>query len=179
MRETLVNAIGFQAVWLCSVGGAAHGLVWPGPLAATLFGLAVLGFGGRRREDLRMLAIALPLGIALDSALLAAGLLRYAEPWPWPGLAPAWIWSLWVGFALTVNHSLSGLKRRPWLAAGLGAVGGPLAYASAARGFQAIEILASPTLLAAVLAVTWAILPPLLFRLDRRAGATSSGVIPT
>ena len=108
---TLGNVVGFQAVWLASVAGAGAGLPWAGPLAAAVFAAAMLAWGGRARDDLRLLAVALPLGIALDSAFAASGWLVYAEAWPWSGVAPAWIASLWVGFALTLNHSMARLRQ--------------------------------------------------------------------
>lgn len=162
----LANAAGFQLVWLCCVGGAGSGHGWLGPIAAILFALAVLALGGKARSDLRMLAVVLPLGFVFDSAFAAAGWLQYAQPWPWVSVAPAWILALWAGFALTLNHSMAWLRRRPWLAASFGFVGGPLAYASAARVFEAIEFAAAAGLVLAALALGWALLLPLLDWLD-------------
>lgn len=168
---TAGNVIGFQIVWLASVAGAGSGRPWAGPLAAAAFAVAMLVWGGKAREDLRLLAIALPLGLALDSAFAASGWLVYAEAWPWQGLAPAWIASLWVGFALTLNHSMARLRQLPWAAAALGLVGGPLAYWTAAGAFDAVSFGVRPILAMAALAVGWAGVLPLLFALDIRAAA--------
>ena len=59
---TAGNVVGFQLVWLASVGGAGAGMAWAGPVAALVFAAATLAFGGRRRDDLRLLLVALPLG---------------------------------------------------------------------------------------------------------------------
>lgn len=178
MRPALLtagNVLGFQAVWLASVAGAGSGRAWVGPLAAALFAVFVLAWGGRRRDDLRLLAIALPVGLALDSAFAASGWLVYVESWPWEGVAPVWIASLWVGFTLTLNHSMARLRQLPWAAAALGLVGGPLAYWTAAGAFEAVSFGASPAVVLAALAVGWAAVLPLLFALDNRAAAARRG----
>ena len=183
MRPSLLaagNVLGFQAVWLASVAGAGAGLPWAGPLAAALFTALTLRFGRRARADLRLLAVALPLGLALDSGFAASGWLVYAEAWPWASMAPVWIWSLWVGFALTLNHSMAFLRDRPLAAALLGAIGGPLAYWSAAGAFDAVSFGAPVAWVVGALAVGWATLLPLLFHLDRRlaAGLAQAGRAP-
>lgn len=168
---TAGNVVGFQAVWLASVAGAGAGLPWAGPLAAALFAALVLRFGGKARADLRLLAVAMPLGLALDSAFAASGWLVYAEAWPWASLAPVWIWSLWVGFTLTLNHSMAFLRERPLAAMVLGLVGGPLAYWTAAGAFDAVSFGAPVAWVIGALAVGWAAVLPLLFHLDQRLAA--------
>ncbi|HEX5693288.1 MAG TPA: DUF2878 domain-containing protein [Arenimonas sp.] len=173
---TLGNVLGFQAVWLASVAGAGAGLAWAGPLAALVFAGAMLAWGGRARDDLRLLAVALPLGIALDSAFAASGWLVYAEAWPWTGVAPAWIASLWVGFALTLNHSMARLRQWPWAAAALGLVGGPLAYWTAAGAFDAVSFGAPVASVMVALALGWAAVLPLLFAVDDRLAARGDAI---
>jgi hypothetical protein len=71
--------------------------------------------------------------------------------------------ALWANFAATLNVSLGALRARPWLAALLGGLGGPLAYWGGA-GLGAMRLVEPlPALL--VLAAGWAALTPLLFRL--------------
>lgn len=161
------NAIGYQGVWLASVLGAAQGRDWTGPAAAAVFAAFTLAFGGRFREDLRLAVVAVPLGWLLDSAFAYAGGLEHAGAAILPGMAPAWIATLWLAFALTLNHSLAFLQGRPRWSAALGGLGGPLAYVSAAGiGAVALAEPSQPTL--AALAVCWALLLPLLT--SRRGG---------
>jgi hypothetical protein len=167
------NVLGFQAVWVASIAGAGQGLAWAGPVAALLFVAATLAFGGRARDDLRMLAITLPIGFLLDSAFAASGWLRYAEPTPWVSAAPVWIWSLWAGFALTLNHSMAFLRERPWASAAFGLVGGPLAYWTAAGAFDAVSFGVPVAWVMAALAVGWAAVLPLLYGLDQRLARPS------
>lgn len=168
---TAANIVGYQAVWLASIAGAGAGLAWAGPLAALVFVAGTLAFGGRARRDLRLLAVALPLGILLDTAFAASGWLRYAEPWPWAWAAPVWIWSLWAGFAMTLNHSLAFLRERPLASALLGLVGGPLAYWAAAGAFDAVSFGAPVAWVMGTLALGWSVVLPTLFALDTRLSA--------
>lgn len=172
------NVVGFQVVWMASIVGAGQGMAWTGPLAAVVFVAAVLAFGGKRRDDLRMLAITLPVGIALDSAFAASGWLRYAEPLPWTFAAPVWIWSLWAGFALTLNHSMAFLRGHPWASAAFGLLGGPLAYWTAAGAFDAVSFGVAVPWVMAALALGWAAVLPLLFALDQRLASPPPAKAP-
>lgn len=160
----LPNLVGFQLVWLAAVGGAARGWWWAGPLAATLFAAWQLAVTTQRRADLRLVALCAGLGFVLDTLWVQAGWMRFASPLPSAGVAPVWIVAMWVGFALTVNHSLSGLKRWPWAAALFGLVGGPLAYWVAERAWRAVDI-GQGMLAYVALGLAWAIITPLLLHL--------------
>lgn len=157
----------YQLAWFIAVAGAGHGLVWPGVAAVALFATGRLAVSPRRAVEWRLIAASLAVGLVLESLWVCSGLLRYAAPWPLP-LAPAWLMALWVAFALTVVPLFGYLHARPLLAGLCGAVGGPLAYLAAARGWHAV-LLAAPTwrtLLA--LALGWALAMPLLTSLARR-----------
>lgn len=132
-----INIAGYQLVWLASVIGAARAHPWLGVTAAGVF-VSLQGYASlNRRADVRALVLALVLGVAIDGGLSVSGLLRYAQPQP-AAFAPLWILAIWAAFALTLNHSLAFLSGRPVLAVALGAVGAPLAYLAAARGFGVI-----------------------------------------
>lgn len=162
----IANVLGYQCVWFACVGAAAAGRPLLGIAASLAFTLATLALGGRWRADLRTVAIALPLGFAMDSAFAAAGWLAYAAPGPWPFAAPAWIAAIWLAFAMTLNHSMGFLRRHALAASLLGLAGAPLAYWGASRGFGVLGF-AEPvvdSLLAVGLA--WALLLPVILRLD-------------
>lgn len=162
------NIIGYELVWLACVAGAGRGMAWLGPMAALVFVTATLALGGKRNGDLRALALAVPLGFAMDSLFAASGWLIYAQAWPSPLLAPAWIWALWAAFAMTINHSMSFLGDRPWLAALLGLVCGPLVYWSAAGTFDAVDFGVPTARIMVALALAWALLLPVLITLNKR-----------
>ena len=154
----------YQAVWFGAVASAARGWIWIGPALVALF---VLGFALRLERGLRgrwLLAVAL-LGLAgtvADSTLAACGFVRFnAELLP--GVASPWITSLWCLMAVALPGLGLLLARRPWLAALLGAVGGPAAYAAGVRmGAAAFPEPSWPSLLA--IGVEWGIAFPLMLR---------------
>jgi hypothetical protein len=178
MKHWLPNALGFQMVWCATVAGAARGWWWAGPLAVSIFAIWQLSVSRAPRDDLVLMLVAAVIGFAVDSAWVLLGFMRFSTPAPWSELAPIWIVSLWVGFALTLNHSLAGLKQHLWLAMGLGLVGGPLAYAFAERTWRAVELGDPVWLVFGALALAWgAATPALLFAargLDRRSVRTAA-----
>lgn len=162
------TAIGYQTVWLCAVAGAGRGLSWPGIAAGAAF-VAVMLISATRPAQVAMLAAAaIGAGALLDGALAMSGWLRYAAAWPAAAFAPAWILALWAAFATTLPVLLPTWLGAPLPSALLGAIGGPLAYLGAARGFGAVEFAAPGPALAA-LALGWAVALTLLARFSRSA----------
>lgn len=161
------NLAGYQLVWFAIVISAARGQPWWGIASALLFVTLQLHFSSTRIPDVRALVVTLICGFLLDGALAATGWLQYASPLlSLP--APVWILALWMAFAMTLNHSMAFLRGKPAMAALLGFVGGPLAYLSAARGFDAV-IFATPAWRAvALLAIGWAITLATLAILTKR-----------
>ena len=157
--SALANFLGYQAVWFVAVLGAARGIAWPALAALAGFAAWQLALSRVRGADLRLMVLALGLGVLLDGALSLTGVLRYATPAPAlpSGGAPLWILALWGAFALTLNHSLGWLRQRPLLALLLGAAGGPLAYAAAARLAGAVALRAPRGIAVAGLAAGWAV----------------------
>lgn len=132
-----INLLGYQAAWFVAVGFAARGLAWPGIVACVGFAALTWWHSPLRQSDLRLVAAALACGLLLDGALAATGWLHYAAPMP-ALPAPAWIVALWAAFAMTLQHSMQWLLARPLAAVLFGAIGGPLAYSGASRGFDAV-----------------------------------------
>lgn len=178
LRFRVFNLVGFQAVWFASAFGAGSGRPWLGPAVLALYVAGHFAMTPSRDRDLRMLALALPLGLLVDSAFVLAGGLVYASPGPLPALAPAWILGMWIGFALTLRHSMGFLAERPAWAAAFGLLGGPLAYAGAARAFDAVAIAASPLAVFAALGLAWALAMPLMYAVEaawtRRQGSVGA-----
>ena len=162
-----ISLIAYQLVWFAAVIGASHGRAWPGVMAMLVYVAGQLLVSRQRRADLRLIPLALVLGSLLDGALAWSGLARYAAPWPSAMLAPAWILALWISFALTFTQSLAWLQQRPVLAVLLGAIGGPLAYLGAARGWHVVSFAAPSWRGVLVLGIGWAVATPLLARLAR------------
>ena len=164
-----LNFAGYQAAWLIAVAAAGRGMWWPGVLACAAFVLAAAWRSSERRADFRLALVAIACGLLLDGALTASGALRYAAAEP--GLpAPVWILGMWAAFAMTLRHSLRWLLPHAWLAALFGAIGGPLAYWGAARGFAAVEFV-MPQAAIVLLMAGWAIALLVLVRLARGRAA--------
>ena len=156
----------YELVWLAAVVGAGHGLAWPGAAAAALFAAGRLSVSPCRRIELRLIAVTVALAFVLEGLWVTSGLIAYSAPWPFP-TAPLWLIALLVAFALTLVPLFGHLHGRPKLAALLGAVGGPLAYAGAARG-HALQFSTPVWRSLAALSLGWAIALPALTGLAAR-----------
>jgi len=169
VNRTLVNLVGFQLVWCLAVGGAARGAGWAGPLALMLFAALTLvrsASPAARRVDLELMLACALIGFAVDSLWLQLGWITFASPGPWPQLAPGWIIAMWVGFGLTLNHSLAAMQRHPLIALLFGAIGGPFAYWIAADVWHAATITQPVAYVG--LGIAWALLTPALLWLAVR-----------
>lgn len=163
------NLLGYQAVWFVAVGFAARGLAWPGILACLGFAAISGWYSPLRRSDLWLVIGALCCGLLLDGTLAATGWLAYAAPLP-ALPAPAWIIAIWVAFAMTLQHSLQWVLSRPALAVAFGVIGGPLAYWSASRGFDAV-VFTQPVQATATLAIGWGIAMGMLAAIARKCSS--------
>ncbi|OOG43552.1 DUF2878 domain-containing protein [Rhodanobacter sp. C05] len=162
------SLIGYQLVWFAAVIGAGRGLAWPGIAGMLVYAACQLGAARHYKTDLSLMATAIVLGLLVDGGLIRTGLASYATPWPSAALAPVWILALWATFAMTFTQSLSWLETRLWLAALLGAIGGPLAYLSASRGWHVVSF-ADPAWCGLLwLGIGWALATPALAWLARR-----------
>lgn len=179
------NLIGYQIVWFSAIIGAGRGLWWPGVIAAAVFIPMHLGFArqsaAQRSIDVRLLVIAVFIGLLLDGAVAASGFARYAASTLTllPGGAPLWILAVWASFALTLRHSMIFLLGRPTVALLFGALGGPLAYLGAARGWQAISFAEPRWMALLTLAIGWGLAIPLLTALAHRWSAPATASIQT
>lgn len=178
----IVNFLVFQAGWFATVLGAANGAPWLGPVAVLAAASLHLYASSRPSVEARLLAAAVALGLAADSALLATGWIDYPNGHWAPGLAPYWIVSLWALFATTLNVSMRWMRGRFVLAALFGAIGGPLSYLAGARLGAMTFVETVPAVTA--LAIGWAVAMPLLLVLAARfdgaaaAGRATRGAVP-
>jgi len=167
MRRHWLNLLGNQLVWLCAVAGAGRGLQWPALLAAALYVGSQLLTSAQPRAELRLLVLALGCGCVVDGLAAASGVVHYAAaPLQWA--PPPWILALWAAFAMTITVSLAFLQRHALFAAAFGLLLAPLAYLSAARGFDAVKFPAPAWHGVLVLGMGWSIALPLLCGAARR-----------
>jgi hypothetical protein len=159
---TLVNLGLYQVGWFVAIVCAAKGsLVWA---AAVPLGLAALHavLAKRTVNEVRFLLLAGLVGIAVDSLVGAFGAVAPRGSGPLPGLPPLWLTALWVQLATLVRFSLRWLAGRYFLAAGLAAVGGPIAFLVGER-MGAATFPNGPLFAVAILALAWAIATPVLY----------------
>jgi hypothetical protein len=162
-----INIAFYQVTWLAAIAGAARGWWWAGPSMLAAFAVWQIAVSRHRMADTGLMLCAAVVGFAVDTLCVRAGMFVYAAPVPSPDFAPIWIVALWMSFALTLNHSLAYMKSHLPIAAALGAIGAPLAYWAAARGWNALSFAAQPAIALGALAIAWAILAPALFFLAR------------
>lgn len=161
-----INALGFQSAWWLCVAGVGHGLELP----ALAYGCVLMGlhlfFTPSPRRELQLTAVAVALGVVVDSVLQTAGVIDFYG-WALGPLSPFWLWLLWALFAMTLNASLSFLQSQPlWLSALAGLVFGPLTYVAGAE-LGAAALVATPWHLGA-LALAWLIALPLLVHIAKQ-----------
>jgi len=158
-----LNLLLFQIGWWSVVLSAAQGRPEIGIGAVTLSLVWHLTIARAPLAEALLVGVTAAAGLVLDSLLLATGWVDFRGGALAGQLAPVWMVSLWVNFALTLNISLRPLQERPLLAAGIGSIGGPLAYWGGAQ-LGAMTFLNAPAALG-VLALEWALLMPLLVSL--------------
>ena len=162
----IANFVIFQAAWFAAVLGAAHHIpLWgtAGVIAAVAWHL---GVSARPAQEARLVAIVCVIGFVVESATAIQGHVAYPSGQPVSYLAPYWMVALWGELAIALNVTMRWLKRRPWLAAVLGAIAGPSSFAAGVRLGGARFIDATPALV--TLALTWAVLMPALMWLSNR-----------
>lgn len=133
LSNNLINFILFQLVWVGFVVGAANDFIILGVLALVIMLLWQLWPSRRANSDLGLIVASMLVGCVTGTLWAASGLVEFHSHWPLDWLAPWWIIAMWASFGATLNHSLLWIQRSPWLAAVLGAIGGPASYAAAAR----------------------------------------------
>lgn len=151
-----INAALFQILWLACAFGAAKQLIWPSCLALLVLMVWQLHPKRRHKSDITLMLLAIVMGLAIDSLWVYLGLMMFQLPLPWTAMAPFWIVLLWMGFALTVNHSLMWLKNAWYLPIAMGMIGAPVAYL-AGQKFGALTFTASTPVVALSLGIAWAI----------------------
>lgn len=160
----VLGGLVFQGAWFACVLGAAHGVAALG-IACVAGAIALVLLASTAwRADAALVAIAVATGLVFDGLLAALGVVSYASPAS--VAAPAWILALWALWGVVLREPLQWLHGRPWVAAALGAVGGPLSYAAAAR--MGACSFAQPTLALATIALGWAVITPLHLAVARR-----------
>lgn len=165
-RLQLMNFVIFEAAWFAAVLGAAHGAPLWGTACVLVAIVWHLAISARPATEARLVGCLALLGAVVETAIVLQGNVTYASGQPFAWLAPYWMVALWAELAIALNVNMRWLKRRPALAALLGAILGPASFASGVRLGGAHFVAEWPALW--TLAVVWAVLMPVLMWLSNR-----------
>lgn len=147
----LWNFLWYQGVWFTAILGREAFE----PVLFALLGLH-LAWCDNWRSELRLMLSCGLLGVFADSALSLSGLYLF-DPTPTVLPIPMWLVGLWLGFAGTLNRSMSYLVSRPWLASAASLAAAPLSYFAGAR-FGAVTFGLDAQAAAITIGATWAVL---------------------
>ncbi|EIC23218.1 DUF2878 domain-containing protein [Thiorhodovibrio frisius] len=128
LTDIAINFVLFQIAWLLCVMAGAQDQPMLALLAMTTAVGVHLVRAPRPLPELLLMVLTGWFGALWDGTLAGFGWLTYPSGQFATWLAPHWLIGLWVLFATLLNISLRWLKGRYALAAGLGAIGGPLAF---------------------------------------------------
>jgi type III secretory pathway component EscS len=159
MRARILIFLLYEALWFAVVIAAGHDHGWLASALGLAFVLWQSVATAERTVAWKLAVLAVLLGIAVDGGATGLGVVHYAamDPLPFPGGPPCWILGLWASFAVTLPGPMRWLAGRPITAALLGAIGGPLSYAGAQRGWSAVSFPAPAWQGYLWLAVSWAV----------------------
>ena len=167
----VANFVVFQAAWFAAVLGAAHHI----PLWGTACLIAAiawhLGVSARPAQEAKLIGLACAIGLVVESAVAVQANVSYPSGQPVSWLAPYWMVALWGELAIALNVTMRWMKRRLWLAALFGAVGGPAAFSAGVRLGGAAFIHETQALV--VLGGIYAVAMPLLVWLSCRFDGVS------
>jgi hypothetical protein len=164
----IIDIVGFQATWWAAALGAGAGSWIPGSAIGGIVVLLQVLAAKVRLATIATVLIALLLGFAAETAMIASGLVRYSATWPLPGLPPLWLLMLWMVFATCIEATLRMLGNHALIkGALLGAVVAPPTY-WAGESFAALSFAEPKWMGLAATAVAWAIATPIMLAVYRR-----------
>ena len=160
MNAMVTNLAMYKVGWLACVLGAAAGKPWLGVLAVAVACVINVACARSKSKTVLLLTAAACIGLAWESFMVIGGWLDYSANGHEGSLAPYWIVAMWVLFATTLNLGFRWLKGRLFVAALLGGIGGPLAFAAGEKA-GAVDF-SDPVYSLIAVGIGWALLMPLM-----------------
>lgn len=150
---TATNVFLFQVGWLvCILCGSQWALLYTAGALCLHFCLST-----QRLGDLVAVMLCLAIGLAHDLILIRTGQINFVESPLWP---PLWLVCLWILMGITLNHSLRWVYERPYWAAALGAISGPLSYLAGVK-LSSAQWSSPLTEVVPIIAFLWLLVLPL------------------
>lgn len=163
----VLNFALYQTGWFACVLGAAWQRPWLGMSLATVLLAIHLALTTDRRQETFQVALAVVIGLVVDTIQVWAGSFRFASGVMVAWLPPPWLAVMWAQLATTLRYCLRWLMGRHLLCAVMGLFGGPLAF-FAGEQLGAITILCPRGPRFLLLGLLWmAFLPLLVFATSR------------
>lgn len=151
----------FYFGWWIALQQASVGNALIGPLVILAMFSFQLFFTEKKMPDIILALTAIIVGTLIDSVYCFLGFLAYKSPYAaCPKIAPLWVASIWVLYAMCLNHSLVWLRGRWFISAVCGALGAFFSYLAGIRLGAAENLVAKETVLITV-SLVWAVITPL------------------
>jgi hypothetical protein len=160
-----LNFVCFQVGWFACGLGAARGLPLLGPVVVGALLIVQAPLVPAPGKQAGFVLVATLAGWLIDGGLAWAGVFAFPMGSGILGFCPLWMAALWANFAGTLHLCLDWLRGRYWLAAALGACGGPLAYYGGQR-LGAMQFGDNVVTSLLVIAAEWALATPTLVYLS-------------
>ena len=168
----VANFVVFEAAWFACILGVARGEPGWGTAAVVAAIAWHVAISARPSTELALVGLLSAIGLVAESLVVSQGHVAYPAGQPLAWVAPYWMVALWGEFAIALNVTLRWLKRRPLLAAVLGAIFGPLSFLGGVR-LGGARFIDAPAALV-TLACMWAALMPLVMWLSDRLDGVST-----
>ena len=163
----ILNFLLYQVSWFACLLGAASSRPWWGiTIAICLIGIH-LNLTTDRSNQMKMMVIAIAIGLVVDSTLLILGVYSFPSGTIVAWLPPLWMTVLWPQFATTFRYCLKWLSKRYVICAGFGFLGAPLAFLGGEQ-LGAVSILPPRFTHLLTLGFLWSVaIPILIYASDR------------
>lgn len=130
----IINLIFFYLIWWGCILGIRLNLDYVGPVLTFVFIVAHLNIVSELRKELMLILCGGFLGLTVESLYLYFNFISYegyliSESF----IPPLWIVCIWVGLAMTINHSMGFLKNKWIVMVICGAIFGPICYFAAIK----------------------------------------------
>ena len=133
-KKILFNIIGFYLCWWISIFGAANNYFFIGPVFVLFFLFFHFYYVVNQKKEIIFILICFFIGLFIDTCFLRFDVIDYKGTLPDNfNIAPLWVVSLWMCFGSSISHSFKWVKGNYIFLFFLGALSGPIIYASATK----------------------------------------------
>lgn len=126
-QHIVINAVLFQCCWFLAIFSDWYWAVIP----LLLMVAHIYWVSPRKVHEIKLAVVIAFTGITIDTLFKVNGIYSFGDQLLLTDRSiPVWLCILWLGFAMTVNHSLNWLVRKvPWFVVGC-AIAGPISYST-------------------------------------------------